>query len=178
MSLSRVRALAIMGALVVCAIILAIVAIAKDKQTTTSYGGCPSGSVKVKTKPLPDEKTIKINIYNGAGTPGLARSISDELSNRKFIIGDVKDSSAAFDGVAKLRYGPKALAAATVVNAYFLGKADDGSGYDPKDTTDAVDITIGKKYTALGTPTDVHQAIAQLGNPSPPAGTCDISTAG
>jgi hypothetical protein len=178
MSLSRVRALAIVGALVMCAIILAIVAVAKDKQTTTSYGGCPTGSIRVKTKPLPDEKSIKINIYNGAGTPGLARAVSDELSNRKFIIGDVKDSTDAFDGVAKLHYGPKALAAATVVNAYFLGDADDGSGFDAKDTSDTVDITIGKKYTALGTPTDVHQAIAQLGNPSPPAGTCDTSKAG
>jgi hypothetical protein len=170
--------LSIVGALVVCAIILAIVAIAKDKQTGADYtGGCPDGTVKVKTKPLPLEKAIKINVYNGAGTPGLATSVAEELRNRKFNVGEVKDSQAV-DGVAKLHYGPKALAAATVVNAYFLGNADDGSGFDLKDTGDAVDITIGKQFTALGTPTDVHQAFAKLGNPLAPPGTCDTSTAG
>lgn len=178
MSLSRVRALAIVGALVVCAVVLAIVAVAKDKQSSANYvNTCPAGTIKVQTKPLPLEKSIKINVYNGTSTPGLANNVADQLKDRKFVIGEVKDT-APFDGVAKLRYGPKTLAAATVVNAYFLGKADDGSGYDQKDTTDAVDITIGSKYTDLGTSTDVHQAIAQLGNPSPPAGTCDISKHG
>lgn len=178
MSFSRVRALSIVGVLVVCAIILAVVAIAKDKQSSASYtSSCAAGAIKVKTKPLPEEKSIKVNIYNGAGTAGLANGVADELRNRKFTVGEVKDTKP-LDAVAKLHYGPKALAAATVVNAYFLGKADDGTGFDPKDTGDAVDITIGKQYTALGTPTDVHQAIAQLGNPSPPAGTCDVSTNG
>jgi hypothetical protein len=177
MSLSRVRALSIVGALVVCAVVLAILAIAKDKQTGATYGGCPPDTIAVKTKPLPDEKNVKVNVYNGTKTPGLANSVADKLRDRKFQLGNVKDTDP-FDGLAKLHYGPKALAAATVVNAYFLGKADDGSGFDRKDTSDVVDITIGAQFTALGTSTDVHQAIAQLGNPSPPAGTCDVSSRG
>ncbi len=175
MSFSRIRALSIIGALVVCAVVLAIVAVAKDKQSGANYAtSCPAGLIHVTTKPLPDEKAIKVNVYNGTSTPNLANGVADELRNRKFQVGEVKDTDK-YDKVAKLHYGPKALAAATVVNAYFLGKADDGSGFDKKDTTDVVDITIGAQYTALGTPTDVHQAIAQLGNPSPPAGTCDVS---
>lgn len=176
MSFARVRALSIMGALVVCAIVLAVVAVAKDRQSHAGYAAtCPAGTIHVKTKPLPDEKDVKINVYNGTKTPNLASTVANELKNRKFQVGEVKDTDP-YDQIAKLHYGPKALAAATVVNAYFLGKADDNAaGFDPKDTTDVVDITIGAQYTALGTPTDVHQAFAQLGNPAPPSGTCDIS---
>jgi LytR cell envelope-related transcriptional attenuator len=175
MSLARVRALSIVGALVICAVILAIIAVTKDRQSSANYQNtCRADTIKVTTRPLPDEKNVKVNVYNGTGRPGLAKAVADELGNRKFQLGEVKDTNP-YDKIAKLRYGPKALAAATVVNAYFLGEADDGSGYDPKDTTDFVDIVLGAQYRSLGTPTDVHQAIAQLGNPSPPAGTCDVS---
>jgi hypothetical protein len=175
MSLARVRALSIVGALVICALILAVIAISKDRQSKANYRkNCPANAIHVVTKPLPDEKKIKVNVYNGTKRPGLAKAVGDELTNRKFQVISTKDTEP-YDQVAKLHYGPKALAAATVVNAYFLGEADDGSGFDSKDTSDAVDIILGDQYKSLGTPTDVHQAIAQLGNPSPPAGTCDIS---
>ncbi len=175
MSLARVRALSIVGALVICALVLAVIAVTKDRQSSANYNpDCPAGAIKVTTRPLPDEKNIKINVYNGTKHPGLATAVADELRNRKFQVGEVKDTDP-YDKLAKLHYGPKALAAATVVNAYFLGNADDGSGFDSKDTTDVVDIVIGEGYRSLGTATDVHQAIADLGNPSPPAGTCDVS---
>jgi hypothetical protein len=175
MSLARVRALSIVGALVICALILAVIAISKDRQSKANYRqDCPAGAIQVVTKPLPDEKKIKVKVYNGTKRPGLATAVADELRNRKFQVIDIKDTDP-YDDLAKLHYGPKALAAATVVNAYFLGYADDGSGFDAKDTSDVVDIVIGGQYKSLGTPTDVHQAIAKLGNPSPPAGTCDVS---
>jgi len=177
MSLARARALALVGVLVVAALILVVLAIAKDKQSHSSYAGttCPAGSVKVKTRPLPDPGQIKINVYNGTGQAGLANEVADEFKNRGFQVGTVKDAPAKFDGIAKLTYGPKELAAAAVVDSYFLGEADDG--FDIKrykvDGDDVVDVTIGGGYKQLGTKTEVNQAQAAIGNPSPPPGTCE-----
>ena len=49
MSLARARALAIVGALVVAALVLVVAAIVKDKQSSASYaqGGCAPGQIKI-----------------------------------------------------------------------------------------------------------------------------------
>jgi hypothetical protein len=36
-----------------------------------------------------------------------------------------------------------------------------------------VDIVLGSAFKEMGSKTEVNQKIAQLGNPSPPPGTCD-----
>jgi len=174
MSLARIRSLVLISVLVTCAVVLVTIAIVRDHQTRTTYGGagCPAGMVPITTKPLPDESKIKINVFNGKGTPGLASQVAAEFRNRKFTVGQVKDT-ARYAKVALLRYGPKAVAAASVVNAYFLGDAE--LKFDLRRTNDVIDVTIGSNFQALGTPTDVHQAIAALGNPSPPPGTCDVA---
>jgi hypothetical protein len=175
MSLARARALALVVALVVVALILVIVAVAKDRQSSASYtsGGCPAGAVKISTRPLPDTEQIKINVYNGTGQAGRASQVADDFKNRGFQIGKVGDAPH-FKGVAKLGYGPKEVAASTVVRAYFLTNADEG-GFDIKRGDDTIDVTIGTQYQQLGTKTEVNQSLAQLGNPSPPPGTCDVS---
>jgi LytR cell envelope-related transcriptional attenuator len=175
MSLARVRALVLVSALVVCAVVLVILAIVRDKQSAASYGAgsCPADSVPIQTKPLPDENKIKINVFNGTKRAGLASAVAEDFRSRKFGVGQVKDSSTAYKGIALIRYGPKEVAAASVVNAYFLGDAT--MQFNIKRTDDVVDVVLGAQYKALGTPTDVHQAIAQLGNPSPPPGTCDTA---
>ncbi|HKT00383.1 MAG TPA: LytR C-terminal domain-containing protein [Rugosimonospora sp.] len=174
MSIARVRALVLVSALVICAVVLVVLAIVRDKQGGASYGAssCPAGTVPVQTKPLPVESKIKINVYNGTTRTGLANQAADDFRSRKFTVGLVKDGSH-YTGIAVLRFGPKELAAASVVNAYFLGDAE--LRFDIKRTDDVVDVVLGAQYKALGTPTDVKQAIAQLGNPSPPPGTCDTA---
>ena len=175
MSFARVRALSIVGALVVCAVVLSVVAVTRDRQARTSYGhSCPPGAVPVTTRPLPDESAIKLNVLNGTNRAGLAAEVADKFRNRKFTVDKVGDTQKyAGDAPAMLRYGPKTFAAATVVNAYFLNRAD--LKFDVKNADDHITVIIGPSYTTLGTPTDVHQAIAAEGNPSPPAGTCDAS---
>lgn len=175
MSFSRVRALVLVSALVICAAILVPLAIVKDRQSSATYGGnsCPKNSVQVRTWPLPNEDQIKLNMYNGTNRSGLAGAVANDLRSRKFTIKQVTDSKTRYNGIAKITYGPKEVAAATVVNAYFLGNAE--LSFDIKRTTDVIDVILGSQYRALGTPTDVHQAYAQLGNPSPPPGTCDVS---
>jgi len=174
MSLARIRALVIVGVLVVAAVVLSIVAVVRDQQPHRTYAAkCPAGSVPVVTKPLPDEKDIKLNVFNGTGTPGLANDVADKFRNRKFTVDKVGDT-AHVDGVAVIKYGPKTVAAATVVNAYFLN--DGQLVFDLKSTDDHITVLIGSQYRTIGTPTDVHQAIAAQGNPSPPPGTCAVST--
>jgi hypothetical protein len=175
MSLARARALIVVALLVVAALILVLVAILKDKQSTNSYaGGCPAGAVKVKTRPLPVPGQIKVNVLNGTSKPGLGADAADEFRNRGFTVVSIKNAPAHYDGTAKLAFGPKELAAATVVNSYFLGDAD-SDGFDIKRGDDVVDVTVGAQYTTLGTKTEVSQSQAQLGNPTPPPGTCDTA---
>jgi LytR cell envelope-related transcriptional attenuator len=174
MTLSRARALVLVSLLVLAALILVLVAVLRDRQSGSQYGAsCGPGTVKVHTRPLPDPGHIKVNVFNGTGQPGLADAVADEFRNRGFTVGTVQNAPQAFDGTAKLAYGGNELAAAAVVDSYFLGKA--ASAFDLKRTDDVVDVTIGKQYTRLGTKTEVNQAQAQIGNPSAPPGTCDVS---
>jgi hypothetical protein len=184
MSIARARALAFLGVLVVCALILVTVAVLKDKQSGSDYNAlrCQAGAIKISTR-LPDPSKIKINVFNGTGNadkngksvggvPGLAGQVADEFRNRGFVVVTVADRPQKYGGVAKLTYGPKEVGGAAVVQAYFLGNNDPG-GFDVKRTDDVVDVVIGSSYENLGTKTEVNQKIAQLGNPSPPPGTCD-----
>jgi hypothetical protein len=176
MTLARIRALVLVSALVICALVLVVLAIVKDRQSGASYSSsCPAGAVLIQTKPLPDQNTIKLNVYNGTSRAGLATQVADDFRSRKFTVDKVKDTTK-YKGTApaQLRYGPKEVAAAaTVVNAYFLGQAD--LQFDIKRTDSVIDVILGPQYRALGTPTDVNQALAALGNPSPPPGTCDTA---
>jgi hypothetical protein len=172
--MARARALALVGFLVVAALVVVLVAVVKDKQSTARYasGSCPAEAIKIRTRPLPKPEEIKLNIFNGTGTPGLAVAVADGLRNRGFTVGTVGDA-AHYDGVAKLSYGPQEVAAATVVRAQFVADVDTG-GFDKTRTNDVVDVTIGTNFTQLGTKTAVNEALSVMGNPSPPPGTCDI----
>jgi len=177
MSLARARALVIVGVLVVAALVLVVAAVVKDKQSSASYasGGCGPGKIKISTR-LPVPSKIKVNVYDGTGPankrPGLAGQVAENLRNRGFLVGKVEERPQNFDKVAKLSYGPKAVAAASVVRGYFMNLAEAG-GFDLKRTDDVVDVILGSAFKELGRKTEVNQKIAQLGRPSPPPGTCD-----
>ena len=66
MSLARARALAILGVLVLAALVLVVAAIVKDKQSNASYanGGCKAGDVRITVNPLPENSHIKLNVFN------------------------------------------------------------------------------------------------------------------
>ena len=192
MSFARARALAVIGTLVLAAIVLVVTAVVRDRQPEANYGpgGCPPGKIKISTK-LPPPSEIKLNVYNGTGqvnpkakdkvingVAGLAEQVADDLRNRDFKVVKVGSSPQNFGGVAKISYGPKTVAAAVVVRAWFLDGIDPG-GFDIKRTDDTIDLTLGSGFRQLGNRTDVNGKIAQLtqdGQPSPPPGTCDAGT--
>jgi LytR cell envelope-related transcriptional attenuator len=171
MSFARVRALVVVAALTVAAIIFVVVALVRDSQTgDTPVAGCPEGFVMANIR-LPEPKDVKIKVFNGSGIPGQGEQVADDFRNRKFQVDKkASNSTKAVDGIAVLRYGPEAVGAAHLLRAYFLDEAT--TQYDRKRKGDVVDVIIGTDFQQLGTTTEVNQSIGALGNPPLPAGAC------
>jgi LytR cell envelope-related transcriptional attenuator len=170
MSFARARALVVLAVLVVAAGVFVIVAMVRDTQSTVSAAeGCPAGNVPANLK-LPDAKDIKIRVYNSTNRPGLAAEVANDFKNRQVQVVKQGNSGKAVPGVAVLRYGPKAVGAAWLLRAYFLDEAT--TEFDIARKDEVVDVVIGTRYKQLATTTEVNQALAQLGNPTLPKGTC------
>jgi hypothetical protein len=172
LTFARVRALTIVAVLVTGALIVVYLAMSRDTTGSASpeAAGCPEGSV-VANLALPDVGDVKINVFNGTDQAGLASQVAEDFTNRDFQVLDSADSdNAVEDEVAVLRFGPQAVGAAHVLQAYFLG--DVRNEFDIEREDDVVDVEIGTDFRQLATETEVRQSIAALGNPQPPPGTC------
>jgi LytR cell envelope-related transcriptional attenuator len=180
MSFARVRALVVVGVLFVAAAIFVVLALVRDTQADPQPdAGCPQGSVVANVR-LPERpEDVKVKVYNGTTQPGLAEKVGEDFGHRGFTVDKKKsDSPKAVDDVVVLRYGPKAVGAAWLIRAYFLNELTDSDiQYDPKRTNDVVDVIIGKKFQQLATPTEVKQALVEMGNPITPPGACPADAA-
>jgi hypothetical protein len=179
MSFARVRALVVVGVLFVAAAVFVVLALVRDTQADPRpAAGCPKGAVLANTK-LPDEnKDVKIKVYNGTTQFGLAEKVGEDFEHRGFTVDKKKvDSRKAVNSVVVLRYGPKAVGAAWLVRAYFLEVDPANLQYDAKRTNDVVDVIVGKQFQQLASPTEVNQALTQLGNPVTPPGACSADSA-
>lgn len=169
LTFARVRAITVVAALFLAAVISASMALARDGDRAEVQENCPDGYVLANLS-LPEAPDVKIGVYNGTNRTGLADQVGDNFANREFEVIDRGDNESEFDGVAQLHFGPQAVGAAQLVRAYFLNEAETVFDIDRQD--DAVDVVLGTQFRQLATPTEVHQAIAQAGNPAPPPGTC------
>jgi hypothetical protein len=170
MSFARVRALVVIGVLSVAAIVFVIVALVRDSQGDTITGdGCPDGFVRANIT-LQEPKDVKIKVFNGTANAGWGTEVTNDFKNRGFQTDKPVDSSKPVDNIAILRFGPKTFSAAHLLRAYFLDEAV--LRYDPKRTSDVVDVIIGKRYQQLATTTEVNQSLASLGEPELPPGAC------
>ena len=171
MTFARIRSLAIVGTLVVAALVFTLVAIGRDRQThKPTASGCSTGVLA--NLRLPDEpKDIKVNVLNATDHKALAQAVASELRARKFNVGKVANEAKHVDGVAVLRYGPKEVGAAWVVRAYFLNEAK--LEFDVKRTDDTVDVVLGQGYKQLASFTEMRQSLVQAGPADLPPGTCD-----
>src|SRR5687768_12920905 len=121
MSFARVRALVVVSALVVCAIIFVTMAIVRDRQADrTRATGCASDAVLANVT-LPVPQNVKLNVYNATDKPKLAGEVAEDFSNRTFVVKAQGNDPQAkrVDAVAAVRYGPQAVGAAWLVRAYF-----------------------------------------------------------
>ncbi|MDG4767006.1 LytR C-terminal domain-containing protein [Solwaraspora sp. WMMD406] len=172
MSFARVRALVVVGGLVVFALVFVVVALVRDSQGGPADAtSCPEGWALADVQ-LREARDVRINVYNATDTSGLAGSIADDLSNRKFQVEEAGNDpeGRGIDDVAVLRYGPKAVGSAHLLRAYFLDQAK--TEYDPARTDDIVDVVIGNAFRQLATTTEVNQSLAALGKPVLPPQTC------
>lgn len=175
LTFARVRAITIVAALFVAAVVSVSIALDRDADQAGAQETCPPGAVPVDLA-LPAEGDVKINVYNSTDEAGLANLIGDNFANREFQVLQRGDHDEEFDGIAQLRFGPKAVAAAHVVGAYFLNQAT--LEFDLTREDDVVDVILGSEFRRLATPTDVNLAIAalaQTGQPTAPPGTCPVS---
>jgi NAD(P)H-hydrate repair Nnr-like enzyme with NAD(P)H-hydrate epimerase domain len=178
MTAARVRALAIVAVLVIAAVVLTIVTVDGDKQTHASYlSNCPAKAIPVVVKPLPERNEITIKVWNAGASAGDATSVAEDLRHRGYSVEKVgpKDNKPAISGVADIYYGPNTVAAAQVVRAEFLMTTTDQNQnmkFNIKSKSKVVDVLIGKSFRQLGATTEVNQAIAALGSPTAPTGTC------
>ncbi|GII20501.1 LytR C-terminal domain-containing protein [Planosporangium mesophilum] len=178
MTIARIRALAVVGALFLAALVLVTVSIVKDKQTQTPGSTCAKGSVRVDSH-LADAETIQLNVYNATDEVGLAKKVALELKQRKFKVDPEKASNDPLgkpvEGVAVLRYGPKMVGAAWVVRSYFLNEAV--GEFDPNRQEETIDVVLGPSFKKLATETEQRLSLASAGRAVPPKGTCDINEA-
>lgn len=178
MNAARIRAIVIVGVLLIAAAVLAKFTISDDKQSKTSYANsCPAGTVPVVTSPLPDYSQINLKIYNGSKVPGLAQNLANQLSHRGFKVQKVgaHDDKPVTNDVVDLYYGPNTIAAAWVVRAEFLlsdPTNNRGMHFNIKNKSTVVQVVVGKGFRQLGAKTEVNQAIAALKTPTAPPGTC------
>lgn len=179
MHMTRIRALAVVGVLAVAAVVLVVLTIKRDTQNhQTQTETCKPGQIPVSLT-MPDEPAVNINVFNATQQSGLAANVAAEFRNRKFNVkkveGEKVDGKDTYypDVVAILRYGPKTVGAAHLVRAYFLNDAT--MKFDLKREDDVVDVVIGGEYKTLATPTEMRQAVAILGHPKLPAGTCNAA---
>ena len=171
MSFARVRALVVVGVLALSALVFVIITIVQDSQGgETVAAGCPAGFKRADIT-LREPKDVKIRVLNATDTPGLASTVANDFANRKFQVVKSDNDRKRVEGVAVLRYGPKAVGSFHLLRAYFLNAAD--PEYNPNRTDDIVDVVIGEGFQQLATTTEVNQALVELGGrPELPPQTC------
>ncbi|WP_432987099.1 LytR C-terminal domain-containing protein [Dactylosporangium sp. CA-233914] len=177
MSFARVRALAVIGILIVAAAVFVIVAVVKDHQGGSAGDSkkCAEGAVMANAK-LPTQEEVKVTVFNATNRAGAASDVANDFLSRRFKEAKVVTAAPnppvnkAQDVVAVIRYGPQTVGAEWLVRAYFLDQAR--SEFDKARQDDKVEIILGGRFKQLPTTTEVNQAIAALGNPELPEGTC------
>lgn len=171
MSFARVRAVAVVAALSVLALLFVVVTLIRDSQSgdDATAGDCPEGYVRADVR-LREPKEIKIKVFNATDSAGLAANVAANFRNRDFQVLAEGTEKQSVDGVALLRYGPRGVGSAHVLRAYFLDQAE--PVYDPERKDDVVDVVLGASFRQLATTTEVNQALVELQSPLLPEKTC------
>ncbi len=135
--------------------------------------GCQAGQLPVSLRMPEQESEVHVDVFNATDVQGLAAAVADDLRNRKFAVGRVDNQPVQpRDEVAVIRYGPRTIGAAHLLNAYTLDEA--AMDFDITRMTDTVDLVVGGRFRQFATPAEMHQAIAVMGLPKLPPGTCAL----
>jgi hypothetical protein len=171
MSLARVRALVVLGLLVVLAAVAAGWAIAKDSGSAPPQGApCVKSTVPFATEVPTRPADVRVNVYNATSRIGLANTVADELKLRRFRVDRVGNDplQLTVQSPVQVRYGPRGAGAAQMLRAWFPGA-------DTKLVARAdaeVDLVLGMQYEGFTTAADYVIERDRLGSPTRPPELC------
>jgi hypothetical protein len=126
---------------------------------------CPTPSPTQPARPrvLPVPKRVSVVVLNSTQRNGIAGATKRVLSKRGFKVVLATDDAPQYGGhglikgVAEIRYGPRALAGATLLAHYFPSaklKATDSTGV-------TVTVSLGAKFRKVATAAAVHRSVAR-----------------
>lgn len=114
-------------------------------------------------------KGITVNVYNATDKAGLAGRTAALLKQRGFTIGTIGNAPAQLQdkvaGTARITGGAAGTKAMTVLRSEVAGAVP--ATDQRKDAS--VDLVLGNGFTALATPAQAAQALAQAAGPAPSA---------
>jgi hypothetical protein len=138
-----------------------------DPASTAASSTCPSGSASARPPApraatvVPAPKTVSVLVLNSTQRSGIAGVAKRQLQQRGFTVTQAADDSVGFGGhglvrgVAEIRFGPSARAAATLLSFYFphatLKATDSSSG--------VVTVSLGAQYRRVAKPAAVTAAL-------------------
>jgi hypothetical protein len=169
-------ALAFIGALcVLTAVVWFRVIHRSNGATTPSPTNCPTSSTTRQTVPkvLPHPRTVSVLVLNSTNRNGIANRTKKTLVRRGFKVTDATNDTRAYGGhgtiggIAEIRFGPSARAAARLVSFYFphavLDQTDSSSRL--------VTVSLGKKFQSVASAAAVRKAMrsthSSFGTPKP-----------
>ena len=154
--------LVVLLGLIVAAIITALAIMSGQLRIpTTDASDKPAAVCPAATFDYTPNDRINLNVYNSTSRPGLARSVADEFLARKFVVGAVANTDAAYRGVAAVVSGAAGQSA-----AFSVQRNLPGSDYFQDGRTDAsVDVILAGDYEALAAPDLVDQTPGRLSCP-------------
>jgi len=125
---------------------------------------------------LPNDRAeVIVRVLNGNGVPGTATQVAAELAEWGYQILQTDTAEPGdYPEVAVVRHGPRGVGEAWLVRANFAPPVR--LDLDPDREDEIVDVMVGRAFTQLLTLTEVHQALAQAGQPTAPPGTCGRSS--
>jgi hypothetical protein len=133
----------------------------------TSAAG-PSGCAEPVDLSLPNRPgDVDVRIVDATGRD-VAEEVAKDLRDRDFPAKILMTAHELLGNqqVGEIRYGPLAVGDATLIQAYLLGQAEPVFEPDRADAT--IDLVVGPAFQQFGTPTEVNQSLAFLGQDAMP----------
>lgn len=171
MRITQVRALIVVGVLILIAVSTSWYAIANDSQTAAGRENCDPGDIPVDIT-LPEPHDVRVKVLNATNTSDLAGSAAGSLKEYGFKIEDTGESKKdEGKSSVEIHYGPKALGGGHLLRSYF---ADDTAVFDLKNENDFVEIILFDGFQQVNTESDARNEVGIIGRPEAPEGTCAI----
>ena len=170
MRIAQVRALVVVGLLIVIALVMSWYAIANDSQTASGRDRCEPGDIPVDIT-LPEERDIKVKVLNATDNAGLADTAAEALKEYGFDIEETGDSDRGdeMEAAVEIYYGPKMVAGGHLLRAYLT---ESQAIFDKENDADFVEITLGPGFQQVSTQSEARSALGIIGRPTAPEGTC------